>query len=184
MELQECITKRRSIRAFTEETVPKELIDAVLEAGIWAPTGMHREPWRFVVIENKKLIKYVSDETKKLVQKYMPPLATQFSTDLDVVCYNAPVLIMICTEKDAQWKDVNLLDCVLASQNMFLKAHELGLGTCYMGFVNLINSKSEILRKLGVPENYDMMVPFVLGYPKNPLGTGKRKQPVILNWTK
>jgi nitroreductase len=184
MELDEAIKGRRSVRAFTEKPVSKEQIEAVLEAGIWAPTGMHREPWRFIVIENKEFIKYVSDETKILVQKNMPPLAKQFSTELDIICYNAPVLILVCTEKNQQWTDINLLDSVLAAQNMFLKAHELDLGTCYMGFVNLINSKPEVLKKIGVPSNCEMQVPFILGHPKVKQGKGKRNKPNILKWTK
>ena len=122
MELDVCIKGRRSVRAYTDEPVLKEQTETILEAGTWAPTGMHREPWKFIVIEDKKIIKYVSDETKLLVQQMMPPLAKQFATEADIVCYNAPVLVLVCTEKDAQWDNINLLDSVLATQNMFLKA--------------------------------------------------------------
>jgi nitroreductase len=184
MELDACIKGRRSVRAYSDEPVSKEQIEAVLEAGIWAPTAMHREPWKFIVVEDKQLIKYVSDETKLLVKQNMPPLAKQFSTEADIVCYNAPVLIFICTEKDDQWESVNLLDCALAVENMFLKAYELGLGTCYMGFVNYLTNKPEALKKVGIPENCSMMVPFILGHPKTGQGTGKRNKPVVLNWTK
>jgi nitroreductase len=141
--------------AYTNEPVSKEQIDTVLEAGTWAPSGMHREPWKFIVIEDKKLIKYVFDETKVLVQQMMPLLAKQFSTEADIVCYNAPTLILVCTEKDAQWDNVNLLDSVLAAQNMFLKAYELGLGTCYMGFVNFLNNKPDALKNWGPRELCD-----------------------------
>lgn len=184
MELEKCIKGRRSVRAYTDEPVSKEQIEAVLEAGTWAPTGMHREPWKFVVIEDKQLIKYVSDETKILVQQMMPQLSKQFSTKADIVCYDAPALILVCAEKDEQWANINLLDSVLATQNMFLKAYELGLGTCYMGFVNFLNNKPEALKKIGVPENCAMMVPFIIGHPKVAQGTGKRNRPVILNWVK
>jgi nitroreductase len=184
MELDVCIKGRRSVRAYTSEPVLKEQIEAVLDAGTWAPTGMHREPWKFIVIEDIQLIKYISEETKSLVQQMMPPLAKQFTTEADIVCYNAPILIFVCTEKDEQWDNVNLLDCVLATQNMFLKAYELGLGTCYMGFINFLNNKPEALKKIGVPENYKMMVPFILGHPKTPQGKGKRNKPVIQNWIK
>ena len=64
----------------------------------------------------------------------MPPIAKQFSTEVDIVCYNAPVLVLVCAEKDERWTNINLLDSVLAAQNMFLKAYELGLGTCLHGF--------------------------------------------------
>jgi nitroreductase len=129
MELDVCIKGRRSVRAYKNEPVPTEQIEAVLEAGVWAPTGMNRQPWKFVIIEDKQLIKYVSDETKILVQQAMPPLAKQFRTEADVVCYNAPVLVLVCAEKDEQFGHISLLDSVLATQNMFLKAYELGLGS-------------------------------------------------------
>jgi nitroreductase len=176
MELDECIKGRRSVRAYTDEPVSKEQIQAVLEAGVWAPTAMHREPLKFIVIENKKIIKYVSDETKLVVKR--------FSTEDDVVCYNAPVLILICTEKDQQWESVNMIDSVLATENMFLKAYELGLGTCYMGYVSFLSSRPEVLRKIGVPESHAMMVPLILGHPKTEQGTGKREKPNILKWIK
>jgi Nitroreductase family len=61
----------------------------------------------------------------------MTPLAKQFSTEVDIVC-NAPVLVLVCAEKDERWTNINLLDSVLAARNMFLKAYELGLGTFCM----------------------------------------------------
>jgi len=184
VELDVCIKGRRSVRAYTDESISKQQIEAVLEAGTWAPTGMGREPWRFIIVEDKKLIKLVSDATKECVKQMMPPLAKQFCTEADIVCYNAPMLVLVCTEKDQQWGHVSQLDSVLATQNMFLKAYELGLGTCYMGFVQLLNSKPDVLRKLGVPENCEMTVPFIIGHPKAKQGKGKRSKPVITNWAK
>jgi hypothetical protein len=66
---------------------------------------------------------------------------------------------------------------------MFLKAYELGLGTCYMGFVCLLSRKPEVLNKIGVPENYSMVVPFMLGHPKAKQGQGKRNDPLV-QWVK
>jgi nitroreductase len=130
------------------------------------------------------LIKLVSDETKELVKKNMPQLASHFSTDKDVICYNALMLVLVCTEKDPQWGHINLLDSVLAAQNMFMKAYELGLGTCYMGFVAFLNSKPDVLRKLGVPENCEMTVPFIIGHLKAKQGKGKRVKPNVIKWAK
>jgi len=184
MELNVCIKERRSVRAYTDEPVSKEQMEAVLEAGVWAPTGMGREPLRFIIIENKELIKYVSNNTKEAVKQMMPPLAERFCTEADIICYNAPSLVLVCTEKDPQWANVNLLDSVLATQNMFLKAYELGLGTCYMGFVQLLNSNPEALRKMGVPENCELTVPFIVGHPKAKQGKGQRQKPNVLKWLK
>ena len=184
MELDVCIKGRRSVRSYTNEPVSKEHVEAVLEAGVWAPTAMHREPCKFIVIENKELIKYVSDETKILAKQTFPIYAKQFSTEADVICYNAPMLILVCSEKDKQLAHMNLLDSVLAAQNMFLKAYELGLGTCYMGFIALLNSKPDVLKKIGIPDNCEMHVPLTLGHPKAKQGKGKRKDLDILKWIK
>ena len=184
MELDVCIKGRRSVREYTQEPVAKEQIGAILEAGTWAPTGLNRQPWRFVVIEDKRLIKLVSDETKVLVKHVLPHFAAQFDADQDVICYDAPVLIFVCTEKDPQWAQVNLLDCALAAQNMFLKAYELDLGTCYMGFISFLNSNPAVLRKLGIPENYDIQVPLIIGHPKTMQGNVERQKPNIYKWIK
>jgi nitroreductase len=184
MELDACIKGRRSVRAYTDEPVSKQQMETILEAGVWAPTAMFREPLQFVVIENNELIKYVSDETKTMVKQMMPALAKRFSTGEDIVCYNAPALVLVCAEKDQQWGSLNRLDAVLATENMFLKAYEMDLGTCYMGFVAFLSSKPEVLAKMGVPSNCDMIVPFILGHPKTKQGESKRKKPHIIKWVK
>jgi nitroreductase len=184
MELDSCIKGRRSVRSYKDEPVPREQIEAVLEAGVWAPSGMDRQPWRFIVIEDKALIKYVSDETKKVVAQMMPDMAKSMDTEKDVICYGAPALILVCVETDKMWGEVNLLDSVLAAQNMFLKAYELGLGTCYMGFISFLSSNSEVLRKMGVPEGHELMVPFIMGKPTAKQGAAKRNKPKILKWAK
>ena len=183
MELDVCLRGRRSVRSYTDEPVSRDQIEAVLEAGIWAPNGIGNEPWRFIVVQNKKLIKYVSDETKTLMIQTNHPFAEQHSgTDADTVCYDAPVLILICVEKiqrftSRQLTDFYLPDCVLAAQNMFLRAYELGLGTCYMGLVYLLRNKPDVLQKVGVPENCEMMVPLILGHPKAKQAAGRRDKP-------
>jgi nitroreductase len=183
MELDYCIQGRRSVRTYKDESVPKQEIETILEAGVWAATGMNRQPWRFIVIEDKSVIKFISDETKKAVREAMPAIGKRFETNDDVICYNAPVLILVCTEVDQTFCQINLRDSVLAAQNMFLKAHELGLGTCYMGWIDLLNqNRPEILKNAGIPDGYEMQVSLILGYPKSKSGKGKRNKANILKW--
>jgi nitroreductase len=73
------------------------------------------------------------------------------------------MLIFICAESDKMRGQVNILDSVLAAENLFLKAYELGLGTCYMGFISYLSTRPEVLRKAGVPEGFELMVPMILG---------------------
>lgn len=181
MELDACIQGRRSVRAYRDEPVSDALVEEVIRAGTWAPSGMNRQPWKFIVIEDKRMIKYVSEETKKAVSARIPSMAAQFSTEKDIICYNAPVLIFICTPIDKQSGEINLLDSVLAAENMFLKAFDLGLGSCYMGFINFLSD--DVLRKAGVPEGYEMQVPLVIGHPKTKPVPGKRNKANIA-WIK
>jgi hypothetical protein len=53
-----------------------------------------------------------------------------------------------------------------------------------MGFISYLNTRPDVLRKAGVPEGYELMVPMILGYPKNKQITGKRSKPNILKWIK
>ncbi len=185
MQLDDCIKGRRSVRSFKDQPVPKDIVEAVLEAGVWAATGMGRQPWRFIVVENKDTIKFVSEETKKAVKAAMPAFAERFETDKDIICYNAPVLIFICTEPDKTFSQINLRDSVLAAQNMFLKAHELGLGGCYMGWIEILyQTHPEILKKAVIPSGYEMQVPLILGYPKGKAGAGHRDKPNVVKWIK
>ncbi len=185
MQLDDCIKGRRSVRLYKEEAVPKDKIDAILEAGVWAATGMGRQPCRFIIVEDKAIIKFVSEETKKAVREAMPAIADRFKTDQDIICYNAPVLIFICTEEDKTFAQINLRDSVLAAQNIFLKAHELGLGGCYMGWIDLLyQTHPETLKKAVIPGGYEMQVPLILGYPKSKAGAGKRNKPNVLKWIK
>jgi nitroreductase len=184
MELDACIRGRRSVRAYTGEKVSKKDVEAVLEAGVWAPSGMNRQPWKFVIIEDKALIRYVSEETKKVIRELMPEMGKSFETDKDIICYDAPMLVLVCAESDRMWGEVSLLDSVLAAQNMFLKAYELGLGTCYMGFITRLNGKPEVLRKMGVPVSHELMVPFVIGRPLAKQGSSRRKKPDVIKWVR
>jgi nitroreductase len=87
---------------------------------------MNSQPWRFTVIESRDVINKLSRRTKQLVTKNMPlpeNLQAAFKSDRDVVFYGAPLLILISVEKNEEWKTINLLDCGLAAQNMFLAAY-------------------------------------------------------------
>ncbi len=73
-ELDKCISGRRSIRKYQDKPVPKEVVDKILNAGVWAPSGMNGQPWRFVVIQDRKTINKLSYRTKQIVSTMpMPP---------------------------------------------------------------------------------------------------------------
>lgn len=186
MELDACLMGRRSIRKFEDKSVPKAVIDKLLEAGVWAPSGMNSQPWRFTVIENREIIDELSRRTKELVTKNMPlpeNLQAAFKSGKDVVFYGAPLLILISVNKKEEWKTINHLDCGLAAQNMFLAAYQAGLGSCFIGFAAFLNQDPKALAEVGIPEDHELVAPLIFGYPSE-TPSPKPREVKILKWIK
>jgi nitroreductase len=183
MELGKCIKGRRSVRAFKDKPVPKRKVEKILDAGSWAPSGMNAQPWRFIVIQQRATIELLSARTKQILlsQEFTQGFRKMLESNVDTVFYGAPLLIFICIEKNEEWKSVNLLDTGLAAQNMFLMAHELGLGSCFIGFGNFLNSDPDVLESIGVPRDHELVAPLIFGYPAEK-PKAKPRTPKILKW--
>jgi nitroreductase len=183
MELNACIKGRRSIRRYQDKSVPKGTIEKILNADIWAPSGMNAQPWRFVVIENRGIINKLSKMTKEILSKMPWPTDIQerFKSEKDTIFYNAPLLILLCVPKKDELRQINLLDCGLATQNMFLTAYQEGLGSCFIGFAWYLNQEPALLDDLGVPSDYEVIAPMIFGYPaEDP--KPKSREVRILKW--
>jgi nitroreductase len=146
MDVMEAIKGRRSIRQFTDQPIEKEKLQQLLEAARWAPSGGNLQTWRFVVV--------TSPSQRELVKKFAPGIFAMPSA-----------FIVICAEMEAganEWKQrLCLADCAIASQNIMLAAHEMGIGTC----VALSYAKSAISEILELPDNVEPMLVVTLGYP-------------------
>jgi len=161
-EVIECIKKRRSVRRFELEQLKQEELDLIIEAGIYAPTGHNTQPWHFTIIQDKEVIKHISDESKKAMAKsedeWIRNLGQKESFD---VTYNAPTLMIVSGKKDAlTWQ----ADCAAAIQNMLLAAESLNIGSVWLGFaVYCFQSEGEA-EKLQIPEGYEPYYGVAFGY--------------------
>jgi nitroreductase len=184
MELDACIKKRRSIRQYKDEHVHREIVEKILNAGIWAPSGMNSQPWRFVVIENRNIISKLSERTKEILSEMPWPtdlLQKYAKSEKDTIFYDAPLLILLCVPKNQELRSINLLDCGLAAQNMLLTAYQEGLGSCFIGFACFLNQDPAFLAYLGVPANHEIIAPMIFGYPaEDP--KPKSRELKVLNW--
>jgi nitroreductase len=181
MELGACIRGRRSIRAFTPRAVPRKAVDAILEAAVCAPSGMDSQPWRFVIVEDPEAIRRLSMKTKEVLRGmgWAEGFNELLDSAEDVIFYGAPLLILVCVERNPEWKSVNLLSSGMAAQNMMLAAHELGLGSCFIGFGNFLNQAPDALAEVGVPEDHELVAPLIFGHPAERPG-GKPREARIL----
>jgi nitroreductase len=102
-------------------------------------------------------------------------------TGLDPVFYNAPMVIFISGPRDWSYlKD----DTNLAVENMFLAAHSLGLGSCWIGFGRCLNGDQEARDLLGIPDSMDIVAPLIFGFPKHVPTRIPKREPKVLKWIK
>ena len=198
----ETIKKRRSTRLYEQKPVPRNIINAIIEAGNAAPFVSEKrfQPWRFVVVVENPEFK------QKLVQTTLPiwknatgsmkdthPEIYEMGMKLyevldepkDPVYYNAPIIIFVIAPAR------NNVGCSAASENMMIAATSLGLGSCYTGFGAMVKSNTDVVKALELKNDERIYGPILLGYPKvDPsaevagalAGIGPNKKEPIIKW--
>jgi nitroreductase len=158
MDMFELIKTRRSIRKFTQEAVDGEVIDKIIEAGIWAPSGLNNQPWRFAVIKDNDLKQEIS-------------ALTHYSK----VVVSAKVLIAVFLDTASSYDRTKDLQAIGACiQNMLLYIHSMGLGAVWLG--EILKSRKEVLSIVDGPEDFELMAVIALGHPASPGGKGSRNK--------
>lgn len=185
MELMEAIRARRSFRAYKTDPVSRETIELLLQAAVLAPSGMNQQPWAFGVVTDQTLLKSYSDRVKKMLLGKMTewPWLERYRdlfTNPDYsVFYNAPALVVIYGLIQSP---IAQTDCTLAAENLMLAAADVGLGTCWIGFATELLSSQEVKGSLGVPSEYSVVAPIIVGYPDGPPPDREKNPPEVLFW--
>jgi nitroreductase len=177
----ETILARRSVRSYKPQPVATDVLKTILEAAIWAPTAMHKEPWGFVIVQNKALLKQLSDRAKPLfieeLKKNGMNADIWINADSDLF-YDAGTLIIICGRANSH---LAAADCWMAAENMMLAACAMNCGTCVIASALHSIVLPEVKSILGIPEDYKPVAPIIVGYPRAESAAGKRRAPLILN---
>jgi nitroreductase len=185
MDFAKVVYQRRSVRDYTDQVVSEDTVDELLDAAIQAPSAMNEQPWAFVVIQDKELLKQYSEKAKPLVLN-SPQVATKkaelramLAAPQFNIFYNSSTLIVIYAKPIGQHPD---WDCCLAGENLMLAAEDKGLATCPIGLAWPLFDQSEVKRELKVPEDYVGVLPIIVGYPAQTPMAPARKKPEILCW--
>lgn len=187
MNALEVILARRSVRSYTSQEVDRTTVRLLLEAAVRAPTAQHKEPWAFVIIQDRSLLQRLSDRAKPLFieeVRRVPPEHASHAFDLYTspdfnMFYDAGMLIVICTNSNSLF---SVADCWLAAENMMLAACAMGLGTCVIGAVQPVLNSPEMKPQLNIPEEYLAVAPIIVGYPRHEVAPTLRKEPLILSY--
>ena len=185
---RELLTKRRSIRDYEDRQVPLETIQEMLKETCLAPSAGNGQPWRFIIVQDKDLIKRISDECKSNLVSDLDrnPDAPQKKYEEALrnpgfnIFYNAPCIVFIVGEKDTRSL---YIDCSLAAGYFMFSAVERGLGTCWIGLGTNIRTP-ELLTKLGIPDDHQIVAPVIVGYPREIPAASDRMEPKILKTIK
>lgn len=149
MEAIEAIMSRRSIRRYTDKKIPEEVITTLLKAAMNAPSAHNRQPWHFIVVDNR--------ETLTKITEYH-----QYSKMLEGASHS----IVVLGDNNIQETDFWIHDCSAATENILIAANALGLGAVWLG-VHPNNSLIEETKKLfNIPNHVTPLGIISLGYPE------------------
>ncbi|MGI6604993.1 MAG: nitroreductase family protein [bacterium] len=166
MDAIDTILARRSIRKYTSQPVPDELVESLLKAAMSAPSAHNSQPWHFVVIKDRSILNEITT-----FHKYAQMLK------------EAPLAIAVCGEPGLEkakgrWPS----DCAAATQNILLAGHAKGLGTCWIGIYPDEEREANLRKLLQMP---DTIVPFSLvavGYPGEQKPPANRYNPARIHY--
>ena len=184
MNFDELLINRRSVRKFKDKKVANETILKIINDAILAPSSGNDQPWKFIIVNDKLIMKEISDEAKKNLLKrislnpgdYAKKYEKMLNNESFNIFYNAPSMIFIIGEKKVKNMVIN---CTLAASYFMFSAAVHGLGTCWINFATVIDSP-EILNKLGIPKECGIVAPIIIGYPEEIPNIPNRKEPEIL----
>jgi nitroreductase len=165
MDAIEAIRTRRSVRAYQDRPVARDLIEAVIADAAHAPwtPGALPEPWVFNVIEGRAAVAAYGARALDYARANRPRLQGYEWTERPgfSVFHEAPAVIIISGRSDyapAQGESTR------AGQNLSLSAHARGLGSCWVGSPMLWIGDAAVQRELGIPEGLTPFAVFTLGY--------------------
>ena len=169
-DLMTLIQERRSLRKYEDRPVPDEALQQVLEAVRWAPSWTNCQCWEVIVVKDAAI--------KEQLQASLPPKGNPAAGAM----VGAPVVLVLCAKsgvsgfykeqpstKFGEWM---MYDLGLATQNLCLMAHSLGLGTVVVGLFDHDKARQVV----GVPDGYELVTMIPLGYPAKSGAAPKRRE--------
>ncbi len=144
----EAILTRRSIRKYTKQPVPDEVVKELLEAAMYTPSAGNRQPWCFVVINDRKILNEI-------------PKYHTYAQMLK----EAPAAILVCCDINLENKGFGVEDCSAATQNILLAAHAKGLGAVWLGVYPAEPRVTATKKLLNLPEHIIPISLISIGYP-------------------
>ena len=184
MNFSELLQKRRAVRDYEDRAVPLKVVEELLQDATLAPSASNNQPCRFSVVQCRKTIRALSDESRanllrdneeKKIQ-LSPEYISYLKNEQTNVIYNAPCLIYIAGARQVRTLEV---DCALAASYIMFAAADRGLATCWVAMGANIRDP-QLRAQLGFDENHRIVAPLIVGYPAAVPAASARRAPQIM----
>ena len=175
---------RRSIRKYKPEQFPEKILQQIIEAGLYAPSAMGRQPWHLVVVRGHDKIAEANREVKAATVR-MPdnPYRDFVGSESYSINYHAPTFVIVSGNTTISPRNAPF-DCALVLGNMFLAAHSLGIGSCWINQLNMLNDEPGFrayMTQLGIPAENRIFGCACFGYAEGPHpAAAKRKEGAVV----
>lgn len=151
MEVFESVRTVLAVRSYQDKPLPPDVVTRIVEAGRLTASSMNGQPWHFVVVENRDMLRRLA------VAARTGPYIAQ-----------APLAIVVVIERTR----FAVSDASRAIQSMILTAWSEGVGSNWVGFVGMLDLNA----LLGIPDTLDVLAVLPFGYPVQPGGQGKKRR--------
>ncbi len=148
MSFIELARERYSVRSFKKDSIEKEKLKAIIEAGRVAPTACNNQPQKIYVVKSAEKLQALSEVCR--------------------FTFGAPTILVVAYDKERDWKNRLMpgygsgeTDAAIVCTHMMLAAWELGIGSCWVGYFNA----ADVSRALGLAENIVVTAMLPIGYP-------------------
>jgi len=184
------LKKRRSIRHFTGDPLPRGKILAILDIARYAASGGNGQPVQWLVVHDPERVKRIAaltmewmkslQSTSHPMKDYVPLLLAAWEKGIDVICRGAPHLLL-ATIPDGH--PIAPIDAIIALTHVDIAAPSYGVGTCWAGFVAGAAAFYEPLqRELELPAGRRCAYAMMLGYPRHRVHAIPRRKPLQVDW--
>jgi len=164
-ETLDIIARRYTCRAFSDQPVPEDVIDAILTAGLHAPSANNKQPWRLIAITDKALIREIDDAGVAYIRETDPAAYERTMGRGGHMLYNTPLMVLIAEQiMDNPYLD---LDCGIMSSHLALAAASLGVDSCIAGMPrNSFTGEAgaELAKRAGIPDGFRFALSVLFGY--------------------
>jgi len=156
VEFTKVISWRRSVRRFKDQPIEKEKLLQILDAARVAPSSSNSQPWHFIVVDDKDKIGRIARAAPPGTRSIIS--FSQKAAAIIVACYRKKL-----THEIARifGHENHLIDVAIATDHLVLRATDLGIGTCWIGWFN----EKELKRMLKIPSGFKIAALVALGYP-------------------